>query len=634
MKKFFVILAVFSLFFIVSCGGSKKSGGNESSDSDEPENDADIVDTDTPDTPDIEVSDEDFSDTAHDDTDPEDDADADIVEEGCRIEDSFKNSVFEDGEYYLIKGTAYINDGDLPSEQYTQMTKTFLKIALSDPDDYLSYESDKTHNDGYTYLNYAFNQYDAAYIASQKINDETVLTAVVNSLADYLFNAVDYTDADGRLTLPFYTSPVIVYKTEIYNSGKPEATFKRCPVAVSKFKSGTSDEFYGFKGRMQLCPGEDKSFAVGETLKIGLDAELSSSDEDILVLFNYGYPVEDVLPYDSVAELCDTGCAYEGTEKVSNGKCGCREGTVWNEEEQKCIGGPCDPNPCKSVANSNGTCSVSNDGGTFSCGCKNGFIWDKTTEKCVADGCFIDDSYEHSSFDEYYLVRGDSTIYASENEYSIIVMNGKAYFYFNDTRTDLYSIFIDKSIAGNDFVDVEAPEGGFNLISMSSSSTAPYTIVKVFLSNSLLAISGNYTDSDGRIAFPVAPVVKVFQVDKNPSENGGIIRECLIAVSKMDQNDISHAKGSMQICLGQNGTFDVGEKIKLGIDADLTSDADEMLEVLNYEKTPEEYLTSDDLCSSYCSYKNSTYDPATDSCVCAEGYLFSASTGECEHSSD
>ena len=50
---------------------------------------------------------------------------------------------------------------------------------------------------------------------------------------------------------------------------------------------------------------------------------------------------------------------------------------------------PCNPNPCSSVANSNGNCTAS--GSTnYSCGCKTHYTWNSSSKTCVADTQTVD----------------------------------------------------------------------------------------------------------------------------------------------------------------------------------------------------------------------------------------------------
>ena len=65
-------------------------------------------------------------------------------------------------------------------------------------------------------------------------------------------------------------------------------------------------------------------------------------------------------------------------------ECRCIDGYAWNGNEcaEIYFVDPCNPNPCESVENGDGSCILI-DAGEYKCGCEDGYVWDAESLSCV-----------------------------------------------------------------------------------------------------------------------------------------------------------------------------------------------------------------------------------------------------------
>ena len=102
--------------------------------------------------------------------------------------------------------------------------------------------------------------------------------------------------------------------------------------------------------------------------------KLQEAGKDFIeTLVNGGSGVTSSTPCDD--NPCTTLANSTGICTVSGSSytCGCKSGYNWTNYQCVKTSTPCDPNPCESDSNSNGVCTVSGTG--YKCGCKSGYTW-------------------------------------------------------------------------------------------------------------------------------------------------------------------------------------------------------------------------------------------------------------------
>lgn len=255
---------------------------------------------------------------------------------------------------------------------------------------------------------------------------------------------------------------------------------------------------------------------------------------------------------------------------------------------------------------------------------------DADTDTAVTGECEIDDSFETSSFSEYYRLRTKSEIdiiaelsnerlVKPDNEYLSMEINLKGteadYDFTQNTKQD-YDVFFS-AVSEDDGNLVIAAEKGFH------DTLGHLVLVNAIIPNDILEDENLKTDPNGRLNFE-APIVEIFSTEIVGRQENSRLKACIVAVNK-SHGDATYdlGKGRTQLCLGDNKNFELREKIKIGIDAELTTNEYEILAFYNTDRTPDDpkYVNSmEDLCSYSCVYKNTVMNEETGECACKEGY--------------
>lgn len=426
MKKFFLCLTLLSvLFFFVSCGSSKKEDQN---DSDEPQNDEDVVDTDTPDTEpagDTEPSgDTEPTEPADDaDSQPDDDADTDTTQdldschpnpcEGlahstgectskgvsfyecgcdetytwstksktceldpCEISDSYKTASFD--QYYVFRGTSVIMNEEEYNNGYLKIAeKYYSELYFDEENDFTSFASfmvnqhfDDANDDVlvvYTTSAGDPNHLDEFYTSTlYEIRTFVPIDQFLKVLEEGVVEGYVKEEPNGRLTIDELSLPTSVISNDLHGWNSETQSFGE----DAWYKqcvvaiSQNADPSAPAKGSVQLCLEKDGVFDAGETLKLGMKMELYTDEATMSEYFEMS----------SMEDLCEIYCynshaIFDPTTE----QCNCEPGYVWNEALRRCWG-PCDSNPCVSVDHNNGVCTVT--GESYECGCIDGYTWD------------------------------------------------------------------------------------------------------------------------------------------------------------------------------------------------------------------------------------------------------------------
>ena len=321
MKKFFLCFAVISLFFFIASCGESSTSSNEKPDSGDTVNDEDTADTDS-------------SDTNPDNPDS-DDPDTGATGK-CEISNSYTNSSFD--QYFRFKGESLVNDlnkiledpssakynEDVTTRLYLSQKYTFEKTEGSKDGDKIMAQIQNYLGD--TSTSKILNKFkgEGVYLSTFKIVPigdfySSVNLYAMTALPNSVIKSAEK-DPNGRINLK--SAPdVIVFSIEYQNVETEKAWLKTCPVAVTK----TSGE----NGSAQLCPGEDGSFAADQTVKIGVNAELTTDEKDILAFADNAKSIE---------ELCVINCGDVNGEFDSEKKeCRCKKGYTWNAGSYECV---------------------------------------------------------------------------------------------------------------------------------------------------------------------------------------------------------------------------------------------------------------------------------------------------------
>ena len=256
------------------------------------------------------------------DTDPgfpvPDDTDSGATGE-CEISDIYTNNYF--GEYFRFKGESFINNHGERAFSFADKVTTQLYLDNEDYRFEYVYVVDEEN-----YINANNNIY--AYTDYSDREDLTLFTFTNTSTTDlYAITIIPKSEIDagrkdpnGRVNLKSSPQVEVLYY-EHYDSGSEEEWYTVCYVAVTK----PSDK----NGGVQLCPGENGSFDIEQTIKIGVNVELTT-DEDEIIAFQKN--LVDRTEY----ELCYTYCSINA-EFDENGKCKCKNGYTWKENNKKCV---------------------------------------------------------------------------------------------------------------------------------------------------------------------------------------------------------------------------------------------------------------------------------------------------------
>lgn len=246
--------------------------------------------------------------------------------------------------------------------------------------------------------------------------------------------------------------------------------------------------------------------------------------------------------------------------------------------------------------------------------------------------CEISDSYTEVSFDQYFRFKGTALV----NDYDKLTASSTAFTEATEKTTKLYIS------SGHKFEAADGKEGGdwlFALLQDDVGDASENKILEKYKGEGLyLAVTnfvevgeGHYTaglyvmtpilnskiksgkkDPNGRVNLESAPDVIVFSFEyRDIDTEKAWMNMCPVAVTKQSEKN-----GGAQICPGEDGTFDANQTVKIGIKAELSTDKNDILALVDGAKSIEE------LCVADCFNMNSEMDPETNECRCIDGYAW------------
>ena len=231
----------------------------------------------------------------------------------------------------------------------------------------------------------------------------------------------------------------------------------------------------------------------------------------------------------------------------------------------------------------------------------------------VAENCKIDESYTASSFSEYFTLK---SIFVIDND-----INGTT-----DTTAKLYIENSDYSFESNTVYDMSTASTytqGLNfytgVYTSIGNGICPTLSVSARITND--QISSGEKDENGRITVKSAPDIAAYNIDYSEKySKNAWIKRCLIAINK---NMLAGTKnGNVQLCPGEKGTFEAKERIKVGIDVEITSKEEDLLAYINMDRTPDDpdyARLPEDLCTFTCMISGAEMNKETGKCECPEG---------------
>ena len=323
----------FAIFIFAACGGNSKNSEKEENpdstniviDEDESTFDADLTDTEESDN-DIEAddteTDNDIETEPTNDHDKEtstdsDDQDIEDVTEDCEIDESYTVSGFS--EYFTLKSIFVLNN----DVNGTRDTTASLYLENSD----YSFESDTVYDmseanrdiEGLNVNTRLFKGIDGGGITTTLVVGARITNDQISS---------GKKDENGRITVESAPN-IVVYHIDYYEEYESENAWnKRCLIAINKNMLSEIK-----KGSVQLCPGKKGTFEAHETIKVGIDAEVSSKEEDLLAYINRDRAPDDPDYARSQEDLCTVSCQWSGAEmNKETGKCECPEGTYFTHD--------------------------------------------------------------------------------------------------------------------------------------------------------------------------------------------------------------------------------------------------------------------------------------------------------------
>ncbi len=314
----------------------------------------------------------------------------------------------------------------------------------------------------------------------------------------------------------------------------------------------------------------------------------------------------------------------------------CNEGFVCDTENNICIDAPddTDTTPIDDTDLTDDTDTNSNDDVNQT---DDADITDDSDTTDYTDPatleCEIDESFETSSFSEYYRLRTKSEIdiiaqlsneplIIPDNEFLSMELNLEGtdaeYDFTQNSKKDFYVFF--SAISGDDSNLVVAAEKSFN------EHWGKLVLVNAIIPKDVLTAAESENlkiDPNGRLNFE-APIVEIFSTEIVGRAENSRLKACTVAINKSHGNaTYDSGKGRTQLCLGDKKNFELGEKIKIGIDAELTTNEEEIIAFYNTDRTPDDpkYVNSmENLCSYSCVYTNTVMNEETGECACKEGY--------------
>ena len=331
MKKVITLLSlILAMFFLVSCASDDEEDTTDSDsasgktcessadcpvnytcDTDKkvctknPSDTGDTTPSDPTDTGDTTPSDptdtgdtapSDPSDTGDADTTPSDPSDtgdtAPAPAPECEISNSFKASAYKDGEHYLFYGSGIVSDGDHSNSPTVTKEGTFTSLYTEEISDY-----DPSRTQSFI-VNATLGSGAKAISVNTLIYDDTnhvAFNLTANMKTDY------FSMMDAETRTASFAPEVEILSVKSYSDGGQ----KLCTVAYSVMNAPANEgEPELAEGKFQYCNGDDGTMNIGQTVKIGIDAKLTSSFEAIQAYFNEGLDESDPYFVKTTEDLC------------------------------------------------------------------------------------------------------------------------------------------------------------------------------------------------------------------------------------------------------------------------------------------------------------------------------------------
>ena len=311
MKKVITLLSlILAMFFFVSCGSDDEedtgdtANNNDKTDTSDttPSDPSDTGDTgdttpsDPADTGDTTPSDPTDTDSGDSDTTPSDPTDtgdtAPAPAPECEISNSFKISAYKDGEYYTFYGSGIVSDGDHNDKPTVTKEGTSTSLYTEGITDY-----DPSRTQSFI-VNATLGSGKKALSINTLIYDDTnhvAFNLTANMKTDY------FSMMDAETRTASFAPEVEILSVKSYSDGGE----KLCTVAYSVMNAPANEgEPELAEGKFQYCNGEDGTMNIGQTVKIGIDAKLTSSFEAIQAYFNEGLDESDPYFVKTEEDLC------------------------------------------------------------------------------------------------------------------------------------------------------------------------------------------------------------------------------------------------------------------------------------------------------------------------------------------
>ena len=244
--------------------------------------------TDTTDTTPTDPTDTDNGDTGN--NDPADSGDTGNNQPSpaaCEINQSFKMSAYKDGEYYVFYGSGIVSDG---SNNPTVVKEGSYTSLYTEGD--VDYEADKIQS----FISYATRGSGRKAIVVNTLGYDSTSHVSLNLTA--IMNIDDINSIDPATKTADFAPEVEVLSVENFFDGDTIKAQKFCTVAYSVMNSDIAE------GKFQYCPGDDGTMNIGQTVKIGVDAKLTSDFAAIQAYFNEGLEESDPYFVKTAEDLC------------------------------------------------------------------------------------------------------------------------------------------------------------------------------------------------------------------------------------------------------------------------------------------------------------------------------------------
>ena len=233
--------------------------------------------TDTTDTTPADPTDTDNGDTgSNDPADSGDTGNNQPAPAACEINQSFKMSAYKDGEHYLFYGSGIVSASNATPTATKEGTYTSL-YTESIPN------TDKTTS----FLTAGTVQGYNAHIVNTLVYDNE--TSKPAYQVEVIIWDDDYLEGTEEGAIIDHTPDVRITSIKNYfgSDGETLEATKFCIVAYSSL---ADDEDELAIGKFQYCKGENGTMNVGETVKFGVDAKLTSDMDEIQGIFGVTSP--------------------------------------------------------------------------------------------------------------------------------------------------------------------------------------------------------------------------------------------------------------------------------------------------------------------------------------------------------